>query len=111
MTIQTLGPNQLMECETLSISLSPETNNPSGGEISYFILALEPGGNATMSLVGHEPSSLQWTIQRPAGAIVIIPHYGSVLSDGSSRYSAFRRAFGLFRHILRGSPSHVHGNA
>ncbi|KAH0835662.1 hypothetical protein J3R83DRAFT_9415, partial [Lanmaoa asiatica] len=63
-----------MECKILNFSLfSKANNNPSRGDISYHVLAFEPGGKAMMSLVGYEPSSLHWTIRHPAGATVNHP--------------------------------------
>ncbi|KAG6373566.1 hypothetical protein JVT61DRAFT_6212 [Boletus reticuloceps] len=69
---ETLGPNQLMECDSLDILLSSETSYTLQSNASYYVLAFEPGGTATVSFVGYDSSALRWTIQHPAGTQLIL---------------------------------------
>ncbi|KAF8550702.1 hypothetical protein OG21DRAFT_1419234 [Imleria badia] len=90
-----LGPNQLMECTTFNISLSPEMSNILRGDTSYYALAFEPGGNVTMTLVGYEPSSLHWTIQHPAGTqlfVVLLDSFGKSLGVLPDMYMVIRES-------------------
>ncbi|KAF8840448.1 hypothetical protein BDN67DRAFT_642479 [Paxillus ammoniavirescens] len=56
------------ECETMRISTSSPIKSPSTQERAYYLLAFEPGGIATTSLVGLDASSLHWQVRHPAGS-------------------------------------------
>ena len=37
------------------------------GTPPYYMLAFQPGGVTTRSLLGTDPANLQWTVDHPAG--------------------------------------------
>ncbi|KIK81565.1 hypothetical protein PAXRUDRAFT_155821, partial [Paxillus rubicundulus Ve08.2h10] len=56
----------------LRISTSLPTEYPSTPERAYYLLAFEPGGMATTSLVGLDASSLHWQVRYPAGSQLLL---------------------------------------
>ncbi|KIJ05637.1 hypothetical protein PAXINDRAFT_93197 [Paxillus involutus ATCC 200175] len=56
----------------MRISTSSPIEYPSTPERAYYLLAFEPGGMATTSLVGLDASSLHWQVRHPAGSQLLL---------------------------------------
>ncbi|KAH7886630.1 hypothetical protein F5I97DRAFT_1021469 [Phlebopus sp. FC_14] len=68
-----LDGSTLMECETLAISISPSNGNSSNvGMGPYYLLAFEPSGTSTTTLLGHTPSSLRWQVTHSIGSQLLL---------------------------------------
>lgn len=106
-----LRPDQLIECATLDLSLSPEMSDTLRGDTLYYVLAFEPGGKATMSPVGYEPLYLRWAIQRPTGTIAVFPRRSDVLSGESYRFPAFCGTLGLLWQVPGGPSGYICSNS
>jgi hypothetical protein len=103
------------ECETMRISTSSPIEYPSTPEKAYYLLAFEPGGMATTSLVGLDASSLHWQVRHPAGENIISLHTARNAIACSAPISCSRlptppRARRLPRHVLRRSPDATYRN-
>ncbi|KAF8120453.1 hypothetical protein EV363DRAFT_1407347 [Boletus edulis] len=73
-----------MECDSLDILLSSETSYTLQSKASYYVLAFEPGGSATVSFIGYGSSALRWTVQHPAGTVLLalLDSFGASLGVG-----------------------------
>ncbi|KIJ67402.1 hypothetical protein HYDPIDRAFT_84256, partial [Hydnomerulius pinastri MD-312] len=72
--------NELIECESLNISLSPASLSGLG-KAPYYLLSFEPGGIAATTPVSSgldSSSSLQWQVRHRAGSQLVLALVDSV---------------------------------
>lgn len=60
---------ELTQCQTYPITLSPNSGSTAVGVAPYYLIAFEPNGIPTTTMVGSDPNNLMWTANHKQGSL------------------------------------------
>ncbi|KAI0942404.1 hypothetical protein AcW1_003046 [Taiwanofungus camphoratus] len=97
---------EVQECQNMSIIVESITSNASAiGMPPYYLIAFEPGGVPTTSLVGSDPSHLSWRVNHKSGSALMLTMVDSNGSTGGVPSTLFNVTASSNTSCLPAAPS------